>query len=187
MTPATRALVRSPLLACALLTLPAAPALAGNDFVTVAAAQCQAVDATVALPADMEPYRSAVRVCSLARPAQPVKVRLVSVFTDDYYKHLPADAPWQRFPLPVLLDDTGRCLGRIPHLFPVDPPQELVVRAGQWRRGIPHELRLTVLSPAVGGNYRLPSLRWNPKAQTYQSTPTPTSTPTPSEDKTPCP
>ena len=187
MTPATRALVRSPWLACALLTLPTAPALAGSDFVTVAAAQCQAVDGTVALPADMEPYRSAVKVCSLARPAQPVKVRLVSVFTDDYYQHLPADAPWQRFPLPVLLDDTGRCLGRLPHLFPVDPPQELVVRAGQWRRGIPHELRLTVLSPAVGGNYRLPSLRWSAKAQAYQSTAPSSPHPIPLEDKTPCP
>ena len=187
MTPATRALVRSPLLACALLTLPTAPALAGSDFVTVAAAQCQAVDATVALSTDMEPYRSAVKVCSLARPAQPVKVRLVSVFTDDYYQNLPADAPWQRFPLPVLLDDTGRCLGRLPHLFPVDPPQELVVRAGQWRRGIPHELRLTVLSPAVGGNYRLPSLRWSAKAQAYQSTAPSSPHPIPLEDKTPCP
>ena len=112
---------------------------------------------------------------------------MVSVFTDDYYQHLPADAPWQRFPLPVLLDDTGRCLGRLPHLFPVDPPQELVVRAGQWRRGIPHELRLTVLSPAVGGNYRLPSLRWSAKAQAYQSTAPSSPHPIPLEDKTPCP
>ena len=116
--------------------------------------------------------------------AAPVaaKVSLLSVFTDDYYKTLPADAAWRDFPLPMLVDATGRCLGRIPHLFPVDPPQELTISAGRWQRGTPHELRLKVQSPAVGGDSTLPSLHWNPHKGTY----TPKNT-TPSQDKTSCP
>lgn len=182
-----RALWPPLLLACA------APqsALARSDFIQLRPAQCQAVASTTPLPAELEPYRAAVRACALvAQPSHPAKVRLLSVFTDDYYKGLPASAPWQDFPLPVLVDTAGRCVGRLPHLFPVDPPQELVVRAGQWRNGMPHELRLQVLSPAVGGNYPLPALRWQPKAQAYQPV-TPTSSNPPSttstEDKTPCP
>lgn len=180
-TPALRACLLASLLACAW------PTQAAGDFITLSAAQCQAATTDTPLPADMGPYRAAIKVCSLARGAQQPQIRLFSVFTDDHYKNLPADAPWEKFPLPVLVDAAGRCVGRLPHLFPVDPPQELVVSAGQWRRGLPHELRLKVLSPAVGGNYQLPSLRWNAQTQAYQTAPSPKSTPTPSEDKTPCP
>lgn len=179
--PALRAFLLASLLACAW------PTQAAGDFITVAAAQCKAAATDTPLPADMEPYRAATRVCSLSRHSQQPQIRLITVFTDDHYKNLPANAPWENFPLPVLVDAAGRCVGRLPHLFPVDPPQELVVSAGQWRRGVPHELRLKVLSPAVGGNYRLPSLRWNAKAQAYQTPSSPTSNPTPTEDKTPCP
>ncbi|MBU0745924.1 MAG: hypothetical protein KKG67_03930 [Gammaproteobacteria bacterium] len=183
-TPALRASLLASLLACAWPT----HVQAAGDFVTLSATQCEAAATGTPLPADMEPYRAAVKVCALSRPAQPPQIRLISVFTDDYYKSLPANAPWENFPLPVLVDASGRCVGRLAHLFPVDPPQELVVSAGHWRRGVPHELRLKVLSPAVGGNYPLPSLRWNAKTQAYQTTPSPhQSTPTPSEDKTPCP
>ncbi|MFN4120767.1 hypothetical protein [Acidovorax sp.] len=188
LTPATRALWLAPLLASAAL-----PALARSDFIQLRPAHCEAVGSTAPLPAELEPYRPAVRACPLvrpARPSQPAQVRLLSVFTEEYYKDLPANAPWQNFPLPVLVDTAGRCVGRLPHLFPVDPPQELIVRAGQWRNGIPHELRLQVLSPAVSGNYTLPTLRWQTKAQAYQPvTSTAYNTPStaPAKDKTPCP
>lgn len=173
LTTATRARWLAPL-AVSWLAL-AVPARASTDFITLSAAHCHAVGTTAPLTADMEPYRASVKDCPIARTGQPAKVHLLSVFTDDYYKGRPADAPWQQFPLPLLIDASGRCLGRLPHLFPVDPPQELVVSAGQWRRGMPHELRLQVLSPAVGGNYRLPSLRWDAKQQIYQTKNTPNS------------
>ncbi|MFY3384425.1 hypothetical protein [Paracidovorax sp. MALMAid1276] len=169
-------------------------ASARGDFVRVLPAQCQPVADAAPLPAELEPYRAAVRACPLARAPQPARVRLLSVFTDDFYKGLPADARWQNFPLPVLVDASGRCIGRLPHLFPVDPPQELTVHAGQWRNGIPHELRLHVLSPAVGGNHPLPSLRWQAPTQSYHAN-APAASPNtphtlpgdPSKDKTPCP
>lgn len=157
-----------------------------HDFVTIAPTACLPVEQGMGLPADMTPYRAAVRVCNIARKSGPsaavAKVRLLSVFTDDYYKSLPADAPWQNFPLPMLIDETGRCLGRIAHLFPVDPPQELTVSAGRWQRGVPHELRLAVKSPAVGGDATLPSLHWNPRSGGYAAKNT-----HPSQDKTSCP
>lgn len=168
--------------------LVAACAAQAHDFVNISPALCLPVERSVGLPADMEPYRAAVRICAIAQQppskAVPVaaRVRLFSVFTDDYYKTLPADAPWRDFPLPMLVDATGRCLGRIPHLFPVDPPQELTISAGRWQRGVPHELRLKVQSPAVGGDSTLPSLHWNPRKGTY----TPKNT-NPSQDKTSCP
>lgn len=165
----------------------ACSAHAASGFITLSAAQCKQALPGTPLPDGMERYRAAVRVCDLARAGQPARIRLISVFTDDHYKSLPADAPWENFPLPVLVDASGRCVGRLPHLFPVDPPQELVVSAGRWRRGLPQELRLKVLSPAVGGNYRLPTLRWDSKTEAYRALPSPTATPTLSEDKTPCP
>ena len=123
--------------------------------------------------------------------ATPAKVRLLSVFTEDHYKALPADAPWQDFPRPILVDESGRCLGRIAHLFPVDPPEELVITAGQWQRGIPRELRFKVRSPAVGGNFKLPSLLWNERTRSYASkppSPAPSAKTNPSpQDQTPCP
>lgn len=155
--------------AAAALTCWAMPAQAAGDFITLRATDCQSVSADTALPPAWEPFRAATRVCALRqRPAQTASVRLLSVFTDDYYRQLPADAPWQAFPLPRLVDVQGTCLGQLPHLYPVDPPQELVVRAGHWRQGRPHEVRLRVLSPTVSGNYSLPSLHWNTQAQRYQ-------------------
>ena len=188
-------------------SLATACAAQARDFVTLAPAACLPVEPSAVLPGDMEPYRASVRACPLVQalpspsPAATAatahaKVRLLSVFTDDYYKALPADAPWQNFPLPILVDDTGRCVGRLAHLFPVDPPQELSISAGRWQRGVPHELRLKVRSPAVGGNYALPSLHWNARAGTYAATapqagaaapaPSPHTT-HPSQDKTSCP
>lgn len=91
------------------------------------------------------------------------------MFTNDYYRNLPAYAPWERFPLPLLLDKAGRCLAQLPHLFPADPPEVLEVRPGRWRKGLPQEIQLHVRSPAQGGGYRLPTLRWDAKARVYRA------------------
>lgn len=178
---------RTCLVTASLLAL--ACAARAHDFVRIAPAACVPVEAGTALPADLEPYRAAVRACALvpqpspAAAASPLPpVRLLSVFTDDYYKTQPANAPWRDFPLPMLVDPAGRCLGRIPHLFPLDPPQELTLRAGRWQRGVAHELRLHVRSPAVGGDSTLPSLHWNPRRGGYAAKNT-----HPSQDKTSCP
>ncbi|MBF9265171.1 hypothetical protein [Paracidovorax cattleyae] len=157
-------------------------------------AHCQPPGTDLALPAAWAPYRDATRVCALAeRPAgkaparAPAKVRLVAVFTDAYYRNLPADAPWERFPLPLLVDEAGRCLARLPHLFPVDPPEDLEVRPGRWRDGIPQEIQLQVRSSAQGGDYRLPTLRWDGEARFYRAFPEKTAEVSSKQDHTPCP
>ncbi len=179
------------------LTVLAACACAAHarDFVTLAPDVCLPVERGIALPAEMEPYRPSVRVCPLmagaSTGATPAKVRLLSVFTEDHYQALPADAPWQDFPRPILVDESGRCLGRIAHLFPVDPPEQLVITAGRWQRGIPRELRFEVRSPAVGGNFKPPSLHWNERSRSYVSSsqaPSPSAkNKQPPQDKTSCP
>jgi hypothetical protein len=157
-------------------------------------AHCQPADADLALPAAWTPYRAATRVCALSDRAggtvqapAPARVRLVAVFTDDYYRSLPADAPWERFPLPVLLDEAGRCLAQLPHLFPSDPPEDLEVRPGRWRDGIPQEIQLQVRSPAQGGDYRLPTLRWDAKARLYRAAPRKTTETSSTKDNISCP
>ncbi len=161
-------------------------------------AQCQPPDADLSLPAAWEPYRDAVRACPLVQggaagnvPPKAAKVRLLAVFTDAHYRGLPPDAPWERFPLPLLVDDAGRCVGKLTHLFPADPPEELDVVPGRWRDGVPHEIQLQVRSPAVGGDYHLPTLRWDAKNRLYRpaaSGPASAKPPTPpDQDKTPCP
>lgn len=141
-------------------------------------AHCQPLAADLVLLAAWAPYRAATRVCALAERATekvqsraPNRVRLVAVFTHDYYRNLPADAPWERFPLPLLLDEAGRRLAQLPHLFPADPPEILEVRPGRWRNGLPQEIQLHVRSPAQGGGYRLPTLRWDAKARVYRAAP----------------
>lgn len=144
----------------------AAPA---GAWVKLDAAMCKPIDAAVALPEGWSKYRSASRQCPLTRrPNEHAQVSLISVFVDDYYFQLPKDAPWESFPPAMLVDASGQCLARLSHLFPSEPPSQLVVRAGGWKNGFPTLLRLDVLNPAVGGDYSLPSLQWDSKTKRYQ-------------------
>ncbi|MGE6340289.1 hypothetical protein ACQKEU_26505 [Acidovorax sp. NPDC077664] len=95
-------------------------------------------------------------------------MHLLAVFIDIYYRSLPHDAPWERDPLPLLVDDSGCCVGKLSHLFPTDPPEELEVLPGRWRDGVPREIQLKVRSPAVGGDYHLPRLRLDVKTHLYR-------------------
>lgn len=181
---------RLPLLALVLSTAacaagPAAAAPAG--FVALQPANCRPVADSAALPDEWAPYRAFVRDCPVARAGAkaPPALRLLAVFVDDYYRDKPPGAPWEDFPLPLLVDASGRCLARVAHQFPVEPPRDLVVRAGKWRRdGLPGEIRFDVKNPAVGGDYALPTLRWNSGAGTYQPA---DMVPTADKEKTQCP
>jgi hypothetical protein len=141
-------------------------------WITLDASRCKPVDASAALPESWSKYRGSTRICALTRKQnQTAKVSLLSVFVDDYYLGLPKDAPWESFPLPMLVNSSGQCLAQLPHLFPSNPPSQLVIRAGGWKQDAPTLLRLDVLSPAVGGNYSLPSLKWDVQSKRYQPVP----------------
>ncbi|WP_092740382.1 hypothetical protein [Paracidovorax valerianellae] len=153
---------------------------------------CQAPEADLPLPAGWEPYRKAVRSCPLVQvgagnsESKAAKVRVLAVFTDAYYRGLPPDAPWEHFPLPLLVDDSGRCVGKLSHLFPADPPEELDLVPGHWRDGVPQEIQLKVRSPAMGGDYHLPTLRLDPKTHLYRPAYAQPATSS-DQDKTPVP
>ena len=129
---------------------------------------CQALPSHAVLPADWEKYRAAVRACPLVGSHGGARVRLLSVFVDEYYRGLPADAPWEAFPRAMIVDAEGRCLSRLAHLFPSEPPSAMRVTLGKWQQGLPTEIRFRVSNPAVSGDYSLPTLTWNPRTQTYQ-------------------
>lgn len=161
------------------------PAWAGvSPFVVLDVRQCRAAPVDLKLPPEWHPYLAAVRVCPMARGGAAARVSLVSVFVDEYYRDLPKDAPWQDFPRAMLIDPQGRCLSRLAHLYPVEPPSELVVRSGKWRHGLPTDIRFRVKNPAVSGDYELPTLTWNPLTKTYQPV---ASTNPQDKDSTKCP
>ena len=150
------------------LTASSASATQAAGWITLNDSMCKPIAASAALPEAWSKYRESTRICSLARnDSQVAQVSLVSVFVDDYYRGLPKDAPWESFPMPMLVDPSGRCLAQLSHLFPSEPPSRLVVQAGGWKNGVPTLLRFNVLNPAVDGNYRLPSMKWDEQTKRY--------------------
>ncbi|WP_354414107.1 hypothetical protein [Variovorax atrisoli] len=121
------------------------------------------------LPAAWTPYLAATRRCELAAPDARPQVALVTIFASAYYEGRPANAPWERFPTPLLVDSEFRCVGGIDQLFPWDQPAMLELRHGLWMDGIPQEIRVHVDTPGVGGSYDLPTLRWNAEQRRYQA------------------
>ncbi len=121
------------------------------------------------LPEAWRRYAAVAKRCDLTVPNQPTRVSLVSVFTLDYYEGKPADAAWEDFPKPLILDQDFRCLGVLREIYPVEQPRELTLRHGQWRDGWPQEIRVRVSNPALGGDYDLPPLRWDAAQQSYRS------------------
>lgn len=161
------------------------PAWAGvSPFAVLDVNRCRALPADLKLSPEWLPYHAAVRVCPFVRGSAVARVSLVSVFVDEYYRDLPKDAPWEAFPRAMLIDAEGRCLSRLAHLYPVEPPSELVVRSGKWRHGQPTEIRFRVKNPAVSGDYNLPTLTWNLMTKTYQPV---ASTNPKDKDQTQCP
>lgn len=121
------------------------------------------------LPASWAKYLDAARRCELAAPGDTPRVALISVFAETYYATRAADAPWEDFPKPMLVDREFRCVGGLPELFPFDQPRTLTLRHGLWRDGVPQEIRVQVSNPAVGGDYALPALRWDAAEHRYRA------------------
>jgi len=138
---------------------------------TLSPASCQPLSSAdqAKLPATWQAFATAARRCELAAPGTPAKVALVSIFTEEYYRGRPANAPWEEFPKPLLLDASGRCVGVLPELYPTEEPRTLTLRHGLWRDGVPQEIRVQVANPAVGGDYALPPLRWDAAQQRYRA------------------
>lgn len=143
----------------------------GDNLQTLSAQRCIPLATSafkVTLPAEWQPYLSATRVCPLAQGAEmKASIVLVSVFQEDYYRDKPADAKWEHFPKPIFFNNQGRCVARLPELYPDEPPREITLSYGHWQATIPGTIRLQVSNPAVGGNYDLPTLSWDTQQQHY--------------------
>src|SRR5512135_3703092 len=114
--------------------------------------ECVPLDKKVVLqlPAEWHKYGDFVKICGLTeKKGQPAKVSIISVWAEEYYDTLPSDAMWEKFPLPLIVDERFRKIGKLPELYPMDQPRELDVYYGKWQSGVPAEIRVDVYNPAV--------------------------------------
>lgn len=129
-----------------------------------------AAKVNVTLSAEWKSYIGATRACPLTKNnGEKADIWLVSVFIEDYYRDKPADAPWEDFPKPVLLNVVGQQVGTLEALFPNESPGEMVLTYGRWQGNTPGEIKTRMLHPGVSGNYDLPTLRWNKALGRYES------------------
>jgi hypothetical protein len=115
---------------------------------------------------EWKPYLHFVKACEI-KSGKITALYLLSVWGDDYYRSLPPSAPAPNLPKPVLVSPQGKILGRLPEIFPRDPPRTLDVTFARWVSNFPHEIRLHLEDPAVTGDRVLPPLVWDADSQTY--------------------
>lgn len=76
----------------------------------------------------------------------------------------------------------GRHLGELPKNFPADEAATVKLSFGDWQGNLPTEIRVCVLSPAVAGNYVLPTLRLDAAGDHYAAAVGQPSAPTKKDD-----
>lgn len=109
-----------------------------------------------------------VRVCPIINKQKETVMLVVSVWADLFYSGKPQGFVDVSMPLPLLFLPQGRLVGRLPMNYPDDPPNELVVTFGNWRRGFPEKIDLLVKSPTPSGDQVVPSLLWNTETRSYE-------------------
>ncbi|HME42795.1 MAG TPA: hypothetical protein VKF36_06895 [Syntrophorhabdales bacterium] len=133
--------------------------------------ECVPLDKKIVLQlsAEWHKYADFVKICALTqKKGQPAKGSIISVWVEEYYGTLPSDAMWEKFPLPLIVDDHFQKIGQLPELYPMDQPRELDVYYGKWQLGMPTEIMVDVHNPAVSGDYYYDSLIWNKDRGTYE-------------------
>ncbi len=132
---------------------------------------------------DWKARASAVRFCAVARSAKSAPGLLIaSVSEDAFYATRPSGSVTVPMPHPQLFAPDGRRLGELPKNFPVDEAETLRLVFTDWRGAVPGEIRLCVISPGVGGNYILPSLRLDATGDHYATEPGPMRAPSKRDD-----
>ena len=137
-----------------------------ENGVKVDAARCSAVTASQLawLSTDWQPFAAFAKACAVKHGT--AQLFLISVWVDDYEAKLAKDAPAPKYPKPVIASVDGKILGRLPLVFPRDPPKSSEVTFGKWADGLPREIRVDVEDPALGGNRTL-WLDWDVHANSF--------------------
>lgn len=150
------------------------PSVHGQDykgFSLLNPDECALLDKKVVLqlPAEWHRYGDFVKICGLAQnKGQPAKVSIISVWADDYYETQSPTPMWENFPLPLIVNSTFHPVGRLPEVYPSNPPHWLKVYYGKWQSDIPAEIRVDVENPAVTGDYYYDPLIWNKDKDGYK-------------------
>jgi hypothetical protein len=117
--------------------------------------------------AQFESYEIA---CPLRSRAGSIVLYVVSVNGYDIAKTVTAGSPQPKLPKALLVSPQGQILGTLPYAFPFDMPVSLGLTFAHWSHGFPQVLELFLEDPAVGGNKKLPSLKWDAKQSRYVET-----------------
>lgn len=121
------------------------------------------------LPVEFAKYTGFVKICKLVnKNGKGTRVSIVSIWAHDYLDAKSAKAPWENFPLPVIVDNEFKPLGYLYELYPSGWVTDLNIYYGKWRSDIPTEIRVDVENPAVSGDYYYAPMRWNQEGWFYE-------------------
>ena len=121
------------------------------------------------LPTEWHKYVGFIKICKLTPgKATTTQVSIISIWAHDYLNTQPPDTPWEKFPLPIIIDSSFKQIGHINELYPSDWVTDLNIYYGQWQFDVPTEIRVDVENPAVSGDYYYAPLIWNKKNGFYE-------------------
>ena len=122
-----------------------------------------------ALTEEWQPYLASTQICPLVKKAgDKPAIMLVSVSLAEATVNKNESDLWDSIPKPMLINEKGLCVARLPYLYPDDPPFEMQLSIGQWKGNIPGEIRLHILNQAVDGDFDLPTLIWDSRNKKYE-------------------
>ena len=121
------------------------------------------------LPEQWHKYSNFVKICKLKQNESSIgQVSIISIWAHDYLDTLSPNAPWENFPLPIIIDSHFKQIGQLSELYPSDYVTDLNIYYGKWQFDLPAEIRVDVENPAVSGDYYYPPLIYNKKSGYYE-------------------
>ena len=105
--------------------------------------------------------------CPVRTAADATVLYVVSLNAYDLEKSLPEGAPAPKLPKATLVLPDGKSAGVLPFAYPFDPPVTLDLTFTDWSTDLPHTVEMFLEDPGVGGNRKLPPLKWNGKLAKY--------------------
>ena len=121
------------------------------------------------LPMEWHKYAGFIKRCELRQKnTSTSQISVISIWAHDYLNTQAPNAPWEKFPLPIIIDCNFVQVGQLNELYPSDWVTDLNVYFGKWQLGIPAEIRVDVENPAVSGDYYYAPLIWNKKNKSYE-------------------